>query len=570
QEGLTGTLALTIAVLFERAHASRSPWSSYLASLPRHAPTPLFWESEQDLALLTPTDVPVTEYKESLISDFETIVQPFIERNASLFSKEAGEKVDWRQEFFAATSLVTSRAFLVDAFHGDALVPLADLFNHLSGGEHVHMEGDGDVCVFCGAVEDGCDCMWSDDEEEDGHEEDEEMDEEVAPTLEEVKSFSVKQLKTMLLERGGDASGCVDKQDLVDKVMESFSKKAGGADDDDGWEDDDKEESSWLLDLEEPIPDLIDEKAGKGKSKSSAASKKQAKKPAQKQDDDDDEPEQEDSLDITVYRPVKPNSQIFNIYGDHTNAKLLNLYGFSEISNPNNTVLVSPTKLIEILGSGVSSSVMNERLAFWNQFGRKIITSAVSGEDDDEDDEHDDHVHGEGCNHDHDDHDSHSITTTDGNEMDKHSFFFDNDGEASPHLLAFLHIMLMEPKALLAFTKDEASFRKYAEHVVKNGLDTWQASAASTNGSGKKGKSAPKKPVNATEGPVVLQMQTILHGMASNRLAAYDGCDAAAEEAEMKDIIANKVFSPRRWALFVRTEERRILNSALKRYKNNQ
>lgn len=44
----------------------------------------------------------------------------------------------WR-EFRRAYALVSSRAFWVDAFHGLALVPIADAFNH-SEENHVHLE----------------------------------------------------------------------------------------------------------------------------------------------------------------------------------------------------------------------------------------------------------------------------------------------------------------------------------------------------------------------------------------------------------------------------------------------
>lgn len=53
--------------------------------------------------------------------------------------------------FCHAYSLVSSRAFLVDAYHGLAMVPIADAFNHTNE-NHVHMESDFDVCVDCGSL----------------------------------------------------------------------------------------------------------------------------------------------------------------------------------------------------------------------------------------------------------------------------------------------------------------------------------------------------------------------------------------------------------------------------------
>ncbi|KIK48128.1 hypothetical protein CY34DRAFT_731595 [Suillus luteus UH-Slu-Lm8-n1] len=53
--------------------------------------------------------------------------------------------------FCHAYSLVSSRAFLIDAYHGLAMVPIADAFNHINE-NHVHMESDFDVCAECGSL----------------------------------------------------------------------------------------------------------------------------------------------------------------------------------------------------------------------------------------------------------------------------------------------------------------------------------------------------------------------------------------------------------------------------------
>ncbi|EOX92780.1 SET domain-containing protein, putative isoform 2 [Theobroma cacao] len=42
------------------------------------------------------------------------------------------------EEYFAAKSLITSRSFEIDEYHGSGMVPLADLFNHKTGAEDVH------------------------------------------------------------------------------------------------------------------------------------------------------------------------------------------------------------------------------------------------------------------------------------------------------------------------------------------------------------------------------------------------------------------------------------------------
>ncbi|CAH9116826.1 unnamed protein product [Cuscuta epithymum] len=56
------------------------------------------------------------------------------------------------EEYFAAKSLIASRSFQIDDYHGFGMVPLADLFNHKTGDEDVHFtsistysDSDGDV-----------------------------------------------------------------------------------------------------------------------------------------------------------------------------------------------------------------------------------------------------------------------------------------------------------------------------------------------------------------------------------------------------------------------------------------
>ncbi|KAH8116424.1 hypothetical protein DFH11DRAFT_1209779 [Phellopilus nigrolimitatus] len=53
--------------------------------------------------------------------------------------------------FKHAYALVSSRAFIVDAYHGLAMVPIADAFNH-SLENHTHLESDHDVCSSCGSL----------------------------------------------------------------------------------------------------------------------------------------------------------------------------------------------------------------------------------------------------------------------------------------------------------------------------------------------------------------------------------------------------------------------------------
>lgn len=54
--------------------------------------------------------------------------------------------------------LVSTRAFFVDDYLEDCMIPFADLFNHEID-EDVHMETIVEVCISCGDVGCGCDLM---------------------------------------------------------------------------------------------------------------------------------------------------------------------------------------------------------------------------------------------------------------------------------------------------------------------------------------------------------------------------------------------------------------------------
>ncbi|KAJ3313692.1 hypothetical protein HDV04_001702 [Boothiomyces sp. JEL0838] len=188
---LGGVLGLAIAIMFEASLGEKSPWYNYLQSIPVFENVPCFW-SDEDKAFLASTDV-----GKSLAQDIQYLQDDYKEHVIPLIEKydEFDAKFMTLERWMNATSLVTSRAFQVDEFHGESLVPLADLFNHKTGAEHVHFEGVGDVCPTCGSS-DGCDCEgeeWEDDEEvpeldtieEDGDEAPELADMEEAPELDE-------------------------------------------------------------------------------------------------------------------------------------------------------------------------------------------------------------------------------------------------------------------------------------------------------------------------------------------------------------------------------------------------
>ncbi|KAJ3827615.1 hypothetical protein F5880DRAFT_1474234 [Lentinula raphanica] len=157
--GLDAQLALSLALLVEIQRGTSSPWYGYLQSFPDSmVDLPIFWDLEiegrslQDgleaLGWLKGTEVQKllsgtdgTPLIESIRNYFDEIVIPTTARCS--IAKPTFHQFAW------AYSLVSSRAFLVDAYHGLSMVPIADAFNHTYD-HHVHLEA---ICPECGSLQ---------------------------------------------------------------------------------------------------------------------------------------------------------------------------------------------------------------------------------------------------------------------------------------------------------------------------------------------------------------------------------------------------------------------------------
>lgn len=138
---------LPAAVLFETIIGDSSRWARYLAVLPRSLSeigVPLA-EPEKDITAHckgTGVDVVSRRMRKNLREAFREFVRPLILERALDFGVPQSVADNLQEDqFFLAFAWVTSRAFEVDKFHGNSLVPIADMFNHKTDGEHVHIEG---------------------------------------------------------------------------------------------------------------------------------------------------------------------------------------------------------------------------------------------------------------------------------------------------------------------------------------------------------------------------------------------------------------------------------------------
>jgi len=170
--GLDAQLCLSLALYVEILKGNQSEWHGYLQSLPTGTvDLPLFWDQatnqkdsedgREALAWLRGTAVErillaVQEDGSTLIDAIRTyfhqVAVPLLLDHLDLWRGPTSNIEPSLCGFYRSFSLVSSRAFLVDAYHGLSMVPIADAFNHVQE-NHVHLESDYNVCADCGSLD---------------------------------------------------------------------------------------------------------------------------------------------------------------------------------------------------------------------------------------------------------------------------------------------------------------------------------------------------------------------------------------------------------------------------------
>ncbi|GFP89204.1 n-lysine methyltransferase setd6 [Phtheirospermum japonicum] len=163
---LGGYLGLAVAIMYEKSIGPQSKWFEYLQILPPFEPIPLLWSLPQIDALLSGTELHkiVREDKALVHQDWKECIKPLLD-TASFDLNPDFFTVD---EYLAAKSLIASRSFQIDEYHGFGMVPLADLFNHKTAAEDVHFtsvssSSESDIDTESGAEN-------ADDENDEDHE----------------------------------------------------------------------------------------------------------------------------------------------------------------------------------------------------------------------------------------------------------------------------------------------------------------------------------------------------------------------------------------------------------------
>eukprot|EP01018_Ginkgo_biloba_P023761 Gb_03288 [translate_table: standard] len=137
EANLEGALGLSVALMYERSKGEKSPWYDYLDLLPHRECVPLVWSLDEVDTLLAGTELHevVKEDMQLLCEEWEESIVPL----TALYPVEYPREWFSIEQYFAAKTVVGSRAFEVDDYHGFSMVPLADLFNHKTAAEDVHI-----------------------------------------------------------------------------------------------------------------------------------------------------------------------------------------------------------------------------------------------------------------------------------------------------------------------------------------------------------------------------------------------------------------------------------------------
>eukprot|EP00775_Hariotina_reticulata_P007777 gene7777-7975_t len=293
EERLGGGLALTIAVMYESSLGCDSQWAGYFQSLPQREYLPMFW-SDPELQLLVGTALEgcAEEDRRDTEEDYQQHVLPLMQKHCHAFPHPDLCSLDC---FRVAASWVASRSFHVDAWHGDAMVPLADIFNHKASlvllGDS-WKEADGDSTQEDEEVED--------EEAEDEEAEDEEAEDDEGPQ----HGFAVGGMPVI-------AAGAVARGSIVNTAAgEDRGRK--------------RRRTENRQQQQEAEGQLVDQQQACNDQQQQSVSF----------------PEQR--LDIIAASAVAHGCEVHNTYGELSNPELLHKYGFCLPQNPFDEVELGP------------------------------------------------------------------------------------------------------------------------------------------------------------------------------------------------------------------------------------
>ncbi|KAH7405536.1 hypothetical protein KP509_15G074600 [Ceratopteris richardii] len=276
---LSGGLGLVVALMYERSRGEASPWFPYLNLLPLcHKALPIVWESDEIHNFLLGTELHsvILEDRKLIEEDWRECIWPLTQEYPTEFPEEHFSL----EHYFSAKTLVSSRSFEVDDYHGYGMVPVADLFNHKTNNEDVHVMDEPNLCI---------------------------IDE------------SVSTSDRHPVEEESNYLGCSFIDNLTNAQHHSCS--------------------------------TIKERNDQCRN---------------------------EVLEIVLVRDVPMGSEIFNTYGELSNASLLHRHGFTEPDNPFDIVNIDYVLVMQYCTSFFSKCHVRNRIRFWRKYGCAPLTSQAS------------------------------------------------------------------------------------------------------------------------------------------------------------------------------------------------
>lgn len=328
-EEVDGMLALNIAFIYETTvFKERSHWYPYLKSIRIHDETgnlylpPSCWSAEEKNALKGTTIDTLYDAlapQEELEEGFEIAVNLAMKWNEEFgleipqdfLSVENEERIKEKYlKFVAVAYAISSRVFEIDNYHESALVPIADLFNHHVTSPDVRFESLYEVCPLCGEVG------------------------ECRHLIAEAKLMEIEEEKQVAHLKGA-ANGNIDMS-LISQ-LEADQENSDSSDSDSDESDDEEMKNNSFIEARR-IRGVLPEEC----------------------------------VDITTTNFVKSGMEIFNSYGDLSNAFLLARYGFCIEQNPYDVINLAP----EILKfKKQNKRKFQERFEWWSEVGYELYSN---------------------------------------------------------------------------------------------------------------------------------------------------------------------------------------------------
>jgi len=407
---ISGMYSLIIAVIYEVSIQHKSPWFDYLKSIDfKSSSTPICLWDEKDKQNLANTEIDLKnllKYDEIIEFYIECIqfahtyshiveIPDVLNISADSLTIETAftkyhEKV---LEFGQIIQSVISRAFKIDNFYDLALVPGADLFNHIDpvmsenkvvGRENIHFVCDAEVCETCG--EDDC---AHDEEDED--EEDEEENEDIEVDEEDASS------ETEDIDEDRE-----DSEELKDSVSSSESSDEEEVNEEEQIQEEPEEVPITEITLEY-IANMENELDCDSEAETVPEDGEVSTLSLSDDDNEDDQAEKSMSganLDLAkelsdsskccdvvmMSLPTKEfGYEVFNSYGNEPNAYLLQRYGFITPKNVADSCLLSVQvfKHIKTLKSNISTEKvkqLEDKFDWFEAIGYDLINQLLDEE----------------------------------------------------------------------------------------------------------------------------------------------------------------------------------------------